>query len=517
MPDCSVKEVGIREALRRAPEAAGLAGETRTQDFAVFRLLLAIVYTVFTRYDPEGRKVHSEDLTEDDMLDLWQEIWERKSFPSAPFDAYFAEWGDRFWLFDETHPFGQCTTVSDRNMISTGKMIGSLFESANKARLFTGRTEEGRLLDYGEATRWMLHLNDFDDIAAKRPTPKRTYVGPFSLIALEGSNFFETLMLNFVVVSDHQSYLSQPAWEQDNNVTEYNRKIPMPLNQAALLTIASRRILLHRSEDGGKVDGYMLSGGDYIEEKDVYAEQETCWSGRQEKKKGPYHFTPKEIRREDTVRKAWQEFGVIAAVDTKDETDQGKRAPGVIRWMKFLLGREIISESQMVRLSMAAVVYNTRQTSCYPVVDHVSDGLAFHSQLLMDAGYSWRLRICEEIEKCDQAARAVGKLYKEIQLAAGRRDKDDKVILSGEADARACFYTEIDRTFRDWLRNLDAKKDEDYVADLEKPLRRKALQLGTECMIQAGSMTIFGEGASSAEAYNIFLGKINKIFEEGGK
>ena len=517
MPDCSVHEVSIRDALRRAPEAAGLAGETKTQDFAVLRLLLAILYTVFTRYDPEGRKVCSEDLTEDDMLDLWQEIWQRKSFPSAPFDAYFAEWEDRFWLFDETHPFGQCTTVSNRNMISTGKMIGSLFESGHKKRLFSGRTEEGRLLDYGESARWLLHLNCFDDTAAKDPVPKRTYVGPLRLIALEGSSFFETLMLNFVVVSDHQSYLSQPAWEQDNNITEYNRIIPMPLNQAALLTIPSRRVLLHRSENSGKVDGYMLSGGDYIVEKDVYAEQETCWGTDQKKKQEPYHFFPKELKRGDTVRKAWQEFGMIAAVDTKDETDQGKRAPGVIRWMKFLLSKEIISESQMVQLSMAAVVYNSGQAASYPVVDCVSDGLTFHSKLLMDAGYTWRLRIREEIEKCDRVAKAIGDLYKEIQFAAGRRDKDNKTMLSGEEDVMVRFYTEIDRTIRDWLRNLDAQKEEDYVADLEKPLRRKALQLGSECMTQAGSMTIFGEGASSAKVYNDFLSKINRVFEKGGK
>lgn len=189
LPDCSVRQVSIREALLHAQDFAGLAGEIRTQDFAVFRMLLAIVYTVFTRYDTDGQEIHSEDITEDDMLDLWEMVYTSGKFPAAPFDAYFARWRERFWLFDEAHPFYQCTTVADRNMMSTGKMIGSLFESANKERLFSGRREEGRLLDFAEAARWLLHLNCFDDIAAKHPTPKRTYVGPFSLIALEGKNF----------------------------------------------------------------------------------------------------------------------------------------------------------------------------------------------------------------------------------------------------------------------------------------------------------------------------------------
>ena len=517
LPDCSVRQVSIREALLHAQDFAGLAGETRTQDFAVFRMLLAIVYTVFTRYDTDGQEIHSEDITEDDMLDLWEMVYTSGKFPAAPFDAYFARWRERFWLFDEAHPFYQCTTVADRNMMSTGKMIGSLFESANKERLFSGRREEGRLLDFAEAARWLLHLNCFDDIAAKHPTPKRTYVGPFSLIALEGKNFFETMMLNFVAVSDHQTYLSRPVWEQDNNVMEYNRRIPMPMDQAELLTIPSRRILLHRSDDGNKVDGYMLSGGDYIEEKDVYAEQETCWIGRQEKKKGPYSFRPMEIRQEDTVKKAWQEFGVIAVADNQDEADHGKRAPGVIRWMKFLLEHRMIERDQMVQISMAAMVYNAKQTTCYPVMDHVSDGLTFHSQLIMDAGYIWRKNVCEVINECDQAVGAVGNLYKKVQYAAGRWDKDDKVTLSGEADIKVRFYAEIDRIFREWLRNLDVDKGEEYQDDLKKQLRGKAIQLGMECLGQAGITAIFGAGASSAKAMNEYCGRINQLFGKKDK
>ena len=224
-----------------------------------------------------------------------------------------------------------------------------------------------------------------------------------------------------------------------------------------------------------------------------------------------------EIRQEDTVKKAWQEFGVIAVADNQDEADHGKRAPGVIRWMKFLLEHRMIERDQMVQISMAAMVYNAKQTTCYPVMDHVSDGLTFHSQLIMDAGYIWRKNVCEVINECDQAVGAVGNLYKKVQYAAGRWDKDDKVTLSGEADIKVRFYAEIDRIFREWLRNLDVDKGEEYQDDLKKQLRGKAIQLGMECLGQAGITAIFGAGASSAKAMNEYCGRINQLFGKKDK
>ena len=54
MPDCSVQEVSLTEALLRAHEFRDLAGELPTQDAAVLRLLLAVLQAVFYRVDETG-------------------------------------------------------------------------------------------------------------------------------------------------------------------------------------------------------------------------------------------------------------------------------------------------------------------------------------------------------------------------------------------------------------------------------------------------------------------------------
>lgn len=57
MPDCTVREVSLTDALLHANEYTGLAGELPTQDAAILRLLLAVLHTVFSRVDAEGREM----------------------------------------------------------------------------------------------------------------------------------------------------------------------------------------------------------------------------------------------------------------------------------------------------------------------------------------------------------------------------------------------------------------------------------------------------------------------------
>lgn len=55
-PDCTVAEVSLPEALLNAHGYVDLAGEMPTQDAAVLRVLLALLFAVFARVDAEGRE-----------------------------------------------------------------------------------------------------------------------------------------------------------------------------------------------------------------------------------------------------------------------------------------------------------------------------------------------------------------------------------------------------------------------------------------------------------------------------
>lgn len=529
--DCAVKEVSLKDVLLNAQNYQTLSGETKTQDFAILRLLLAVVHTVFSRYDEQGNDL--EDYNPD-LIDNWVMMWESGKFPAEPFEKYFSKWHENFWLFDEKKPFYQSIDTKNRvvNPARTAKIIGTLFESENKGRLFSDRFGDGRNLTYSEAARWLPHIVCFDDRGAKcfddRPgkqVPKMTWASKLSLFAAVGNNLFSTIMLNYNVDYGSNSGAIQqtPSWECETVPEGVNRLVAIPNNQAALLTLRSRDVLFHK-ENGMVTMGY-VSGGDYFDEEDVNIEQMTMWKRNKDKKNPNSKFRPK---RYDTSKKAWQEFGSMAGYDNSGENENNKNTqlPGVMTWIQKLVSKNHLPRDYHVKIEMAAVIYNLKQSTSTPVIDSASDTLSFHAQLLTDVGIAWRMRIQKEIENCDKAAYYIGKLYRAVQLAEGRRDKDEKTEYSGENNARIRFYEKIDRPFRIWLAELDPNFDEDYSKKLRKIICQAALDLGASFVSEAGNPAIFGriakddKGAkvmSAAMEYNIFKSKIKKTFELAGE
>lgn len=520
--DCAVKEVSLKDALLNAQNYQTLSGETKTQDFAILRLLLAVVHTVFSRYDEQGNE--PEYCNSDTLMRNWVMMWESGKFPAEPFEKYFSKWHENFWLFDEKKPFYQSIAVKNKAKIpvNTAKMIGTLFESANKKRLFSDRFGEERNLSYAEAARWLPHIICFDDISAKSPVPKRSWTGKLSLFTAVGKNLFSTIMLNYNAEygGDNGEAQQIPSWEFEIAADNFNRLIAIPNNQAALLTLRSRDVFLYR--ENGMVTGYDISGGDYFDEEDIIIEQMTMWKSYKEKKNSDPKYRPK---RYDTSKKAWQEFGSMAGYD-KQEDSSGYRMPGVMTWIRFLVRKNHLPRDYHVKIEMAAVIYNLKQSTSTPVIDSASDTLSFHAQLLTDVGVMWRILIQKEIENCDKAAYYIGKLYRAVQLAEGRRDKDEKTEYSGENNARIRFYEKIDRPFRIWLDELDPNYNKSYCGKLEKTICQAALDLGASFVSEAGNSAIFGriakddKGAkvmSAAMEYNIFKSKIKKTFELAGE
>ncbi len=104
--DNTVREVSLTEALVSAQDYVDLAGEMPTQNAAVLRLLLAVLFTVFSRVDAKGKP---QPLAQsDDALERWSELWQLGHFPAEPVRDYLEQWKDRFWLFHPTHPSGRC-------------------------------------------------------------------------------------------------------------------------------------------------------------------------------------------------------------------------------------------------------------------------------------------------------------------------------------------------------------------------------------------------------------------------
>ncbi len=206
LPDYTVREVSLTDALINAHLYRDLAGEMKAQDVTVLRLLLAVLHTVFSRVNANGEP---DPLEEDlDAIGRWDELWGRKQFPEKPIRQYLEEYRDRFYLFHPTFPFYQVPEAAVGTSYSAAKLNGELSESSNKLRLFPARAGEQRnSLTYSEAARWILYVNAYDDTSAKPkgknlPSPGVGWLGKLGIVTASGHNLFETLMLNLTLLQD---------------------------------------------------------------------------------------------------------------------------------------------------------------------------------------------------------------------------------------------------------------------------------------------------------------------------
>ena len=115
------KDVSMLDFFKNAGQYIQFAGEMESQNFAVMRLLLSVVQTVFSRFDfngellpgvvldDKGRQI--ENVDEDDrdeycysVAACWEKLYSEDNFPLIVCE-YLEKWRDRFYLFDDHHPF----------------------------------------------------------------------------------------------------------------------------------------------------------------------------------------------------------------------------------------------------------------------------------------------------------------------------------------------------------------------------------------------------------------------------
>lgn len=519
--DCTVRECSLTEVLVHSHQYRRLAGELPTQDVAVLRLLLAVLHTVFYRMDPQGAENPIESWR--DATNRWAAIWEQGKIPEKPIREYLEGWRGRFWLFHPEQPFYQVPEAQGGTAYTAAKLNGELSESSNKIRLFAGRSGAGKeSLSYGEAARWLLYINGFDDTSAKPkgkglPSPGAGWMGQLGLIYAEGKNLFETLLLNLVLLNAEKQPWGdpKPVWERDKPKSAERTEIVMPDNQAELLTLQSRRLLLIR--DGNRVVGYTLLGGDFFSKIDAFSEQMTLWRQVEGKKNEDSYDRP---RRWTPERQSWRDFGVIAG------NTNGGRLPGVVSWIALLKNRRILSRQSVVHFRTAGVNYGDKD---FFVADILQDHLDFHTELLDEAGKNWVEQIQLKLDQTDRAAQIVGKLAESLYLAGGGQPGDKAQEASYRRGIQS-YYNAVDLPFRRWLLSIDPQggNDQDIRdrkdAQWRQEARDIAMKLGNEMVRGAGEGAFTGHWVkdgradgdilyASPRAFNYFAGGIRKCFE----
>ena len=513
------REVSLIEAFEHAHEYRSLAGELPTQDFAILRLLLAILYATFMRADINGKQDKVE--SSDKALSRWKQIWDMKRFPIEAIKARLIPYEDCFYLFHPKRPFYQVAGLSRGTEYSASKLIGDLSESSNKPRLFPLRTGEAKkCLSNAEAARWLIYLNGFDDTSSKpsvrkanMPSPGAGWLGKLGLVANEGNNLFETLMLNFVLISESGEVFgtSLATWELNEAHEKERELIPIPTDPLELLTLQSRRILLKR--ENGYVASYLLLGGDFFDRENSFIEQMTVWRKDTSSKVDVYN--PKRHRES---RQMWRDFSTLLA-----ETSETQRRPGVVAWVAKLRFNRLIADG-VFRIRIAGIQFADKD---FYVDGIISDSLTMRASLLSDLNREWIDGIGMILDITDKCIWHLGMFAQDLSLASGNDDERNRAAVKAAAQERAYFA--CDNPFRQWLAQLNPEEDEllekqeKWIEDMRRIVFNTAYELVREAGEQAFSGRYkVGENAVTFEnaplAYRRFRSKVYQIssFSKGG-
>ncbi|MBQ3425364.1 MAG: type I-E CRISPR-associated protein Cse1/CasA [Clostridia bacterium] len=556
-----VEEITLVDALVQAHRWRKLAGETPTQDVAMLRFLLAILYAALFGSRPFS--------TPDDALDAWFALWEVERFPADRIAAYLDRWQDRFWLFHEERPFDQVFAGRDgidmenaadmaalekpgkpsaRGVQKASKLNGVILESGNTDKLFNISTgEDKNSLSYSQAARWLIHAMGYDDGGIKPYYPKNTpmnrnddlarcsvaWLGSISPIYAEGDSLFETLMLNLVLLKDGQMSeealwpRQRPTWEYDSAHTVEMVGTALPDNPAELCTFLSRRLMLIRR--GESVLGYVRYVGEAFPREAAFTEQWTLWSVPKAKKGEAPLPLPRSTR---MPAQMWREAGALLVSRSSDGF-----APGVVRWVSLLTRVDQSPlRDRLCRFHYVKALYDVAQSS--NMTEVLEDSLTFSVSLLTEAGSAWVDLVSQELDLYSRIAWQVGLLAEQLLSAEGGKQREKRngrevstpVALARREAAQEQFYHQLDQPFRSWLQKLRAddapETRQAKVVQLRRCVRQTALQCGQE-MLGRVSPSAFGKRmtgedgghATAPEAWVIFRRAVNKLIplEQEGK
>ena len=481
----SSEEVSLIQLFENAHRYKQLAGETQMQNFAILRLLLAVLHAVFSRFDARGkpypylvinerlsqtRRLDEDDLEEhaDNLMDTWEALWGRKAFPEIVVE-YLERWKDRFYLFDDKHPFYQVTREellkrpikagrgSNPTQIRPKTLNRTISESGNKIALFSPRYEAHANKDRmneAELARWLVLYQGVVGTGDKagyeefKGTNSKGWIYDIGGVALRGRNLYETLLLNLVLVHPEEEYrasIQRPCWERTGEDIIGALMLGYPVdNLAELYTNWSRAIYIDPHAELDKDFAISTVKLPEIDHQDQFLEPMTLWRYRTQGPNKDFR-TPQKHQMNASF---WRSFGTVFL--TKDPND---KRPGIIDWF-YEIGR-ITNETHAV-IESYGLESDGNATSWLPV-DEYFDTLDINEFVLADVQEDgWVVRIDGEVDKAKEVVENVLRQFvSEVQRIRNLSGNEfvNKVVQQA--------YYNIDQPFRHWLSTLEVNQDKD--------------------------------------------------------
>ncbi len=193
-------ELGIHDTLLRAKEIAVIEDSSPLVVAALHRFLLAVLYRAL-----EG----PTDI--DQARALFKE-----GFPSEKITAYLEKWRDRFWLFDETYPFGQIPTF-EPNTWRAWTALAAEHNADNAKVLFDHvDVEAPGTISEAASARWILATQTFS-VSCGKSELAHTGTAPSATAAMAlplGRDFQDTLLFSLVPQNRAVIAADLPLWER---------------------------------------------------------------------------------------------------------------------------------------------------------------------------------------------------------------------------------------------------------------------------------------------------------------
>ncbi|MGZ2357866.1 type I-E CRISPR-associated protein Cse1/CasA [Streptomyces sp. 372A] len=474
-------EMSLREVFSEAHELRRIVGDLPTQEFALFRLLLAVAHDAF-----DGPR----------DTDHWAELWADDDCFATVGD-YLDEHRERFDLFHARTPFFQVAGLhTAKGEVSPLNRI--VADVPNGAPFFSSRMPGVDRLTYAEAARWIVHAHAYDTSGIKtgvvgddRAKKGKVYplgvgwAGNLGGVFAEGETLRETLLLNMVApavtvgLSDWDAGEDLPAWRR-SACGPGAEPVRRPTGVRDLYTWQTRRILLHVDGDG--VHGVVLGYGDPLTARNKHGcEPMTAWrrSRTQEKKHG--EATAYLPREHDPTRSAWRGLGSLIA--NRGAPAQGAEAadylpPRLFEWIAQLVTDGELDEGYLVRARIVGAQYGTQQSVIDEVVD---DHVPLAVVLLHERKSEYAEQAISAVTDAENAVMALGDLATNLARAAGTESDGPR------ATARDTGFHVLGTHFRTWLADLDGCTDP-YAAraDWQRQVHEIVSRLGDGLIDRAG-------------------------------
>lgn len=490
------KLVSMKDVFSHAKDYSCLAGEMKTQDFAILRLLEAVLQTVFSRCDAKGEKypylevdekmrqiqpVDEDDREDyiDDLEKTWEDLWKAKRFPDILFQ-YLETWKDRFFLYDNKYPFYQITdevlekhklTKASPSPFRARTMNRTISESNNKISLFSPKDEKSKdELREDQIARWLIMLQGYIGTSDKAKfeetdssvTLSKGWLFDIGGLYLKGRNLFATLMLNFLPCHSREEYqlsVQKPCWEftPEENLEALIAQKPVD-NLAQLYTNWDRAIQIEQ-DDNGHFKQLGIVKVPEISHVNQFLEPMTVW---QFNMSGPNkdHYTPKKHQPDQAM---WRSFGLIAMKSTTNQMQ-----PEILNQYKE---RTSIIGDATASVCAVGMKDDGNATSWVPV-DETTDELDINDMVLRDdeSSSGWVVRIDSTVKTTKDV---VDKIYRDFLKDIAEIHRSDAPINTES------FYAKLNLPFSHWLASIrvnDSKEEKvkEWYAILKKLMLAEA-------------------------------------------